>query len=440
MPSACPRCGRPVAPSAGRCPHCDAALAGPGLPGPADPSGAALAGPALPGPADPSGAALAGGGFRVSLSTPRPADMPAAKPPPLPPTTAQRTAEGLVEGTRTGVRVGTRVFRRLSRRAKIIVIAVVVALVVGVPATLWVVGRVAYAPEEPVEDLVAAFDDGDLARVATLARCTSARLCSPAALADGYEPPRDVTIDNVAMGGSTSPDTADIRIRYTLRDEQRTSIIRVRRGGGLTPQEWSIESGLTGTLEIAAAGLTSVTVGGIEVNVPAAGRTPLRETALIGAYTVRAAPGNRLYEASEEVAVVTDDLRTRKLPPVALEPTVRPAILDAAKRQIQEFLDACERSPDYAPKVGGRECPFAHKFPLPDMSTPARWTYDPAPEFDVIPPDEPTKEPQLTVRTTKPGRATVNYTSRNKPETHTYEVTVGGTVTVGDNDSITWTD
>jgi hypothetical protein len=417
MPSACPRCGRPVAPSAGRCPHCDAALAGPGLPSPA----------------------LAGGGSRVSLSTPRPADLPAAKPPPLPPTTAQRAAEGLVEGTRTGVRVGTRVFRRLSRRVKIIVVAVVVALVVGVPATLWVVGRVAYAPEEPVEDLVAAFDDGDLARAAELARCTSARLCSPAALADGYEPPRDMTIVNVAMGGSTSPDTADIRIRYRLRGEQRESVIRVRRDGGVTPQEWRIESGLTGTLEIQAAGLTSVTVGGIEVDVPAAGRSPLRDTALIGAYTVRATAGNRLYEPSEVVALVTDDLRTRKLPPVALEPTVRPAILDTAKRQIREFLEACVRSPEYEPKVGDHDCPFAHKFPLPDGSTPAQWTYDPAPEFDLVPPDGPTKEPQLEVRTTKPGRATVTYTSRNKAEKHTYEVTVSGTVTIGDNDTITWT-
>ena len=47
-------------------------------------------------------------------------------------------------------------------------LAVIAALVVGVPATLWVVGKVAYAPEEPVEDLVAAFNDGDAARAGRL--------------------------------------------------------------------------------------------------------------------------------------------------------------------------------------------------------------------------------------------------------------------------------
>jgi hypothetical protein len=57
-----------------------------------------------------------------------------------------------------------------------------------------------------------------------------------------------------------------------------------------------------------------------------------------------------------------------------------------------------------------------------------------------VPPDEPTKDARLEVRTTRPGRATVNYTSRGRAETYRYEVTVGGTVTVGDNDTITWTE
>jgi hypothetical protein len=411
-----------VAPSAGRCPHCDAALAGRGQPRPTDPSGAALA-----------------GASRVQLSTPRPTDLPTAAPPPPAPTTAQRAAEGLVEGTRTGVRAGTKLFRRLSRRTKIIVVVVVAALVVGVPATLWVVGRVAYAPEEPVEDLVAAFEDRDIARAAALAGCTS-RLCGRAALADRYEPPGGMTIVNVALGGSTSPDTADIRISYTLAGEQRQSVIRVRRDGGLTPQEWRIESGLTGTLEVQASGLASVTVGGVEVAVPAAsGRTP-REPALIGAYQVGPGAGNRLYEAATVTAPITGDLRSRGVTVVTLTPTVRAPIRDAATRLIREFLEACGRSPEYEPVVDGRKCPFAHKWPVPDRSTPAVWTFDPFPEFGLVPPDQPTKEPQLQVRTTRPGRATVNYTSRGKAETYRYELTVDGTVTIGDNDTVTWTD
>jgi len=132
-------------------------------------------------------------------------------------------------------------------------------------------------------------------------------------------------------------------------------------------------------------------------------------------------------------------IRNRGVTSVTLTPTVRPAILDAATRQIREFLDGCARSPEYEPEVGGRTCPFAHKWPVPDRSTPAVWTVEP-PEFQLAPPDRPTKDAQLEVRTTKPGRATINYTSRGKAETYRYEVTVGGTVTVGDNDSITWTE
>jgi hypothetical protein len=407
MPSACPRCGRAVPPSAGRCPHCAA----------------------------PSSDQPRGGGSRVQLATPRPADLTPAKPPPPAPTTAQRAAEGLVEGTRTGVKVGSRLFRRLSRRAKIILVAVVVALVVGVPATLWAVGKVAYSPEEPVEDLAAAFNDGDVARAAALAGCAS-KLCGGG---DGYEAPGGMKIVNVAMGGSTSPDTADIRIGYTLAGQPQQSVIRVERGSGLTPSDWRIVSGVTSSLEVVAPGMTAVTVGGVELAVPSGGDRTARTQVLMGSYTVRATPGNKLYDASEVAAAITGDLRNRGVTSVTLTPTVRPAILDAATRQIRDFLDGCAHSPDYEPEVDGRKCPFAHKWPVPDRSTPALWTIEP-PEFQLAPKDLPTKDAQLEVRTTKPGKATINYTSRGKPETYKYEVTVGGTVTVGDNDSITWTE
>jgi hypothetical protein len=54
-------------------------------------------------------------------------------------------------------------------------------------------------------------------------------------------------------------------------------------------------------------------------------------------------------------------------------------------------------------------------------------------------PAEPTKEPQLVVRTTRPGTATVTYTSLREPKRYEYEVKVGGTVTVNADDSVTWT-
>jgi len=241
------------------------------------------------------------------------------------------------------------------------------------------------------------------------------------------------------MGGSTSPDTADIRIGYTLAGQPGQSVIRVERGSGLTPSDWRIVSGVTGNLEVVAPGMTAVTVGGVELAVPSGGDRTARTEVLMGSYKVQATSGSRLYDASEVTAPITGDLRNRGVTSVTLTPTVRPAILDAATRQIREFLDGCARSPEYEPEVGGRKCPFAHKWPVPDRSTPAVWTIEP-PEFQLAPPDKPTKDAQLEVRTTRPGRATISYTSRGKAEVYRYEVTVGGTVTVGDNDSITWTE
>lgn len=410
MRSACPRCGRDVAPAAVRCQHCDAVL---------------VDQPRV-------------GASRVQLSTPRPADLAAPTPPPAAPSTAQRAAVGLVEGTRTGVRVGTKLFRRLSRRAKFAVVGAIAAVVIGVPAVLWVVGRLAYAPEEPVDDLVAAFNDRDLARAATLAGCAS-RLCRPDALASGYEPPSDVSIVSVAMGGDSSPDTADIRIGYRLAGERRESVLRVRRDSGLVPSNWRLESGATGNLEVEAPGVSAVKVAATELAVPADGGRTSRTQVLIGAYTITVAGGNPLYQAAPVVAPVAGDLRTRGVTSVKLTPTVRPDLDTEARRQIRAFLEECARSPAYRPKVGDRTCPFEHTWPVPDMSTPASWTIDPFPEIELVPPATPGKDPQLTVRTVKGGTATVNYTSRGQAETRPYSFTVRGTVSVDSAGNVSWT-
>ena len=199
--------------------------------------------------------------------------------------------EAAVEKTRAGVRVGMRWWRRLSRRARFVVAGLVVALVVGVPATIWVVGKVAYAPEEPVEDLVAAFNDGDLARAAELAGCTS-RLCRPGALSAGYRAPERMEIAEVAMGGSTNPDSADVIVRYELAGERRESVVRVSREPGLLPKGWSIRSGAVGTLEVAASSVRSVRIAALDLE-PAAGA---REPALIGSYDVRVGGDDPLFE------------------------------------------------------------------------------------------------------------------------------------------------
>jgi hypothetical protein len=379
MPPACPRCGKAVTSSARRCPHCDAVL--------------------------PRGAT------RVELSTPRPAELPAPQAPAPAPPPGRPAAEVLVEGARAGVRGGTRLFRRLPRRAKLILAGVVAALVIGVPVTLWVVGKVAYAPEEPVEDLVAAFNDGDIGLAGRLSGCSSP-LCREETLDEGYEAPTDMSVTAVAMGGDSSPDTADVTVRYELAGQRRQSIVRVRRDSGVLPQEWAIASGVTGSLEVVTpAPVRTVRVADVDVPVGTGGRTS-RERALLGAYTVTVASDNPLYEAAPQTVALAGDLRNRStVTSVEVTPTIRAAARDEVDRQVRALLEQCADLATDRPNVSGKDCPFAHTDPpMPSGSTGQTWTIVDPPVVDLVKPDRPQRDAELEVRTTKPGKVTFNFT------------------------------
>jgi hypothetical protein len=378
MPSACPRCGRPVEASARRCPSCDKVLRSP-----------------------------------VQLQTPRPAELPSitrpqpAQPPQPTRSKAEVRTEAAVEKTRAGVRVGMRLFRKLPRRARLVLAAVVVALVVGVPAVIWVVGKVAYAPEEPVEDLVSAYNDRDYTRVAELAGCTS-RLCRSGALGDGYTPPAKMEIAEVAMGGSTNPDSADVVISYDLAGERRESIVRVRRESGLLPKSWSIQSGVVGALEIVAPSVKAVRVAGLDLDPSKGGREP----ALIGAYEVRVGGEDPLYEGQPIEATVTGDLRSRPSTSVDVRTTVKQSARDEVSGQVKTFLDACAAQAEVKPKVDGRTCPFSARQPQA-FSSGFAWQLT-APEYEVVIPQKQRDGVVLEVRTTKPGSAVFRYTAQGQ--------------------------
>jgi hypothetical protein len=385
MPSACPRCGNPVATSARRCPSCDKVLRSP-----------------------------------IQLETPRPAELPPItrprqRPGPQtgpqtgvsgqpPRTTAEIRTEAAVEKTRAGVRFGVRLFRKLPRRARFALIGVIVLLVVGVPTGLWVVGKVAYAPEEPVEELVSAFDDRDYARVAELAGCT-ARLCRSGSLGEGYTPPANLEIAKVAPGGSSNPDSADVVLRYELAGERRESVVRVRRGSGVLPKSWSIVSGLVGQLEIVAPSVKSVRIAALEIDPKAGGREP----ALIGAYQVRVSGEDPLYQSEPVLATISGDLRSRPSTSVNLTTAVRQSARDDVSNQVKAFLDQCVAQAEIKPRVNGRPCPMSAKQTVP-FSSGFTWQLDPAPVFEVVVPAKPREGVVLEVRTTTPGRATFRYT------------------------------
>jgi hypothetical protein len=391
MSSACPSCGSTVAAAARTCPNCGASIASP-----------------------------------VQLATPRPTGLPV--PEQRPPSTAGRpTVEVLAEGARAGARGGVRLFRRLSPHARVVVFGVLAVLLVGVPAALWVVGTVAYGPAEPVEELVAALNDGDVERAATLARCTS-RLCRPDALHDGYRAPTGVSVTAVAEGGASSPGTADVRIAYEVAGERRESVVRVRQESGLFLREWTIVSGATGYLEVLAPGAKSARIAGTDVAVPAGGRTASTQ-ALIGAYTVAAGTDDPLYEAAPATVAVAGDLRNRTVTSVELTLTVRPKVREDVTGQVTAFLDQCRAQPDARPRAADADCPFAYGRPLPTGATAQTWTLLDPPTVELARPERAQPDVVLEVRTTKVGHAQFSYTYDGTVyEADPVEVSVRGVV------------
>jgi hypothetical protein len=369
----------------------------------------------------------------LELSTPRPQDLPPpAGPPPPPPSVASRLATALVEGGRAGARAGLRQYRRTPPRRRLIALAVVVVVLITVPATVSIIQRVAYAPEEPVAGLVKAFNDRNIARAAELAGCTS-RLCRPDALRTGYEPPTGMSIADISVDG----DAASVLIRYTVGGVRKETSLLVERDPGLVFRGWSIVAGATGYLDVVAEDVASAQVAGATVStipVPrgGGGRTGAHE-ALLGAYTVT--PGEHpLYTAQPVTVTMAGELRGVRVTSVALELTVKPEVGAEVDKQVRARLDECARELEFVP----RDCPFEYQKVLYKPADP-RWRIDAYPKLEIYPSDRVTltKAP-LDVRTVEPGKATITYTSDGVPQTATVDVTVRGVVSV-EAGKITWT-
>lgn len=369
----------------------------------------------------------------LELSTPRPAGLPRPEPAPSPPGPARSVTTVLTDGARLAGRAARGGYRRMSPRQRLVALAAIVAVIVLGPLLYPVVQRVAYAPEEPVSELVDAFNDGDVARAAELSGCGS-RLCQPGALREGYRRPTDLAVVDVSVTG----DSGAVRVRYRLGGERHESPILVERDAGIGLRGWSIVGGATGYLDVVSATAKSARVAGTTVTtIPAArtggGRTGATE-ALLGVYTVTAAD-DPLYASEPATVAVTGEARGSRVTPVALTLTVKPAVLAEVERQIREFLDGCARVAEFAP----RRCPFAHQKVIYRPADP-KWTVDDYPRIEVREADRLSAgNAPLSVRTVAPGHATISYTSDGVPQSATVEITVRGGVTVDGTGKVSWT-
>jgi hypothetical protein len=322
----------------------------------------------------------------------------------------------------------------MSPRQRLITLAAVLAAIVVVPVTWSVVQRVAYAPDEPVADLVAAFNAGDLARAAELAGCRS-RLCQPGALREGYQPPTDLSVADVSVAGGSG----SVRVRYRLAGARHETPVLVERDAGWGMRGWRIVGGATGYVDVVStASKRARLAGGTVDTLPAArsgGRRDGANEVLLGVYAVTADNEDPLFTAAPATVTVTGESRGGRVASVALDMTVKPAVVDEVNRQVRAYLDDCARVAEFRP----RGCPFAYNKVIYRPAAPT-WRIDDPPGVEVRAADRVTASgAPLTVRTRAPGHATIEYTSDGVPQTATVEFTVQGSVSADGSGKITWT-
>jgi hypothetical protein len=239
-------------------------------------------------------------------------------------------------------------------------------------------------------------------------------------------------IAEVAMGGSTNPDSADVIVRYELAGQRQESIVRVGREPGLLPKGWSIRSGAVGTLEIAASSVRSVRIAALDIEPVAGGREP----ALIGSYDVRVGGDDPLYEGEPVQATIKGDLRTRPVTSVDVTTAVKQSARDEVNTQVRAFLDKCAAQAKVKPKVDDRPCGFQYN-PRVNV-TPESWRFETYPVFETVVPTKPQDGQALEVRTTTPGSVRLTYTFQGQQaQTEPVPVEVKGGVWV-ENGKITF--
>jgi hypothetical protein len=321
----------------------------------------------------------------------------------------------------------------MSPRQRLITLAAIAAAIVVVPVAYSAVQRLAYAPDEPVADLVDAFADRDLGRAAELSGCRS-RLCQAGVLREGYQPPTDLAVVDVSVTG----DSGSVRVRYRLGGERHESPILIERDAGWGLRGWHIVGGATGYLDVVSATAERARVAGGSVATLAAarggtGRSGATEV-LLGVYTV-GADDDPLFTATPATVPITGEVRGSRVTSVALDLTVKPAVLAEVDRQMRAYLDECARVAEFAP----RGCPFAYQKVIYRPAAP-RWRVDDYPRIEVRPTDRIAGgSAPLAVRTVAPGHATVEYTSDGVPQTATVEITVRGSVAADAAGRVTWT-
>lgn len=328
--------------------------------------------------------------------------------------------------------------------------AAAVALVLGLGIAFYEIQDAWYGPEEPVEALISAMEDGDGPAVAAMIADSAARsdlkddakdspLLRAGALDTGYRPPTDMRVTGVEYGGSGDDrtqredrDGAEVSVSYTLGGKQRSATVRVQRENSGVFRSWELwpDALLTNiSVDVWHTASGKYAIAGVHTKAASLVGLP-------GSYTVTADPDGLYDRTTDHVAVPIGDDRSVSID----KPRPKKTTTAEAEKQVRGFIDKCASGGPPA-----NECNFnddaARSGYVPEKT---QWSIDSYPEIELRPykaraPEQLTNGEAkdygiLMVVTKKAGKAIGKYENiLDDAETITAAIEVTGMVTIGDD-------
>jgi hypothetical protein len=342
--------------------------------------------------------------------------------------------------------------RRTSRRTQVLVGAGLVLLLVLVCGGYVVIENVFYSPDGPVRQVFAALEAKDTAGLRGYMDCDP--LCQPGALAVGYQPPTHLQIVGVRYGAAANddptrrPDKGDatVLVRYQLGGVTYDDAVGVYRLNSGLLRPWGISQPPGSWLDVVSTSLDTAKVAGATVHTiaqlpPGDTRTSGEAWAPPGIYTVTGRQ-SVLWGSPPVQVLIAGSSTGRK--EVKLDLAVKPTVVDEVNRQVRTRIDDCAALRNFYPATDAssivRDCPFRYDVPY-SQTQGVKWTIVDYPRIELNLGDDQT----VTVRTTMPGHARVNYSySFNvteprtwSPASATVEIAPAGTVSE-DGGKVVW--
>jgi len=341
-----------------------------------------------------------------------------------------------------------------TRRRRLLVLGAAAAAVLLPLAVVRTPQVLASDPAEPVEEAVAALEEGDAPTVMEavgrkhpdvfdLAPDVEGGILGAEALKEGYTPPeaslgevgeaRTLTLDDHQRPAGTA---RTVPVHYRLGGTEDTALAEVVRGRTGWRRPWELNPGgqaaFYGAIELPERPIGDLTIADVTYETGPGILPPGQATALIGTYDV--VLHHPLFtDAPTRIDVLPGATTLLEPRPAEIAPDVAEEIAD----QVAERITGCaEEATDLRPTG----CPLRHDpghyFPLKGD---AEWSIEELPEIELAVAEDLTLGAPITVETTTPGEATVEFAlSDGETRTATVEVAVAGTVDLDEGGRPRW--